>query len=206
MSTRPRLSTVFALLACAGVLSGCGSSLPPRPLSAAQKAFVAQAPRLGVVAVDAAPHPGNAKILRGMLERTRLFERAVVADPAEPGPAFTATIDDRCSCRHGGWIPVFPILTLGVVPQFSRCSMGYAFTLREVATGREAKIGCDIKMTIGVGWLPAVMNVLPRWTWADPETGGRYESRLAYSIASRLAAPPSGPGGSPAGAAPAGER
>lgn len=196
MSTRPRLSTVFALLACAGALSGCGSSLPPRPLNAAQKAFVAQAPRLGVVAVAVQePDYGHARNLRGMLERTGLFEQAVLASAGGAAPAYTATIDDRCSCRHGGWIPVLPIVTLGVVPQFVRCSMGYAFTLREAATGREAKIGCDIKMTIGVGWLPAVMNVLPRWTWSDPETGGWFESRLAYSIASRLAPGTGGAGG-----------
>jgi hypothetical protein len=148
-----------------------------------------RAPALGVVAVTVPdPNHGHAETLRAMLQRTGLFERAVLLDPAAPEPAYTATIVDRCSCRHGGWIPLFPILTLGVVPQFSRCSMGYAFTLRETASGEETRIACDIKMTVGVGWLPALMNVLPRWTFADPEASGHFESRLAYSIASRLPA------------------
>ena len=192
MSKQPCLGILAVVLAAAvSVLSGCGSGLPPRPLTAAQSSFLAQAPHLGVVAVTV-PQPdyGHAANLRDFLGRTGLFERAVLVDPAgsapAPLPAYTATITDRCSCRHGGWIPVLPILTLGVVPQFARCSMGYAFTLRETATGRETPIACDIKTTVGVGWLPALMNVLPGWTLDDPEKGPRFEKRLAYSIASRL--------------------
>jgi hypothetical protein len=186
MSTHPRLA-ILAVVLFSSVLAGCGSGLPPRPLTAAQRSFVAQAPRLGAVAV-AVPQPdyGHAEILRGILERTKLFASTGLLDPAAPAPAYTATIDDRCSCRHGGWIPILPILTLGVVPQFNRCALGYAFTLREVATGKEARIGCDIKVTYGVGWLPALMNVLPGWSLDQQEEGARFESRLAYSIATAV--------------------
>jgi len=190
MRMRPRLSILAVVLAAAStLLSGCGSSLPPRPLTVAQKSLLTQTPALGVVAV-AVPDPdyGHAETLRSMLQRTGLFERAVLLDPAGPAPTYTATITDRCSCRHGGYIPILPILTLGVVPQFARCSMGYAFTLRETASGEETRIACDIEMTMGVGWLPALMNLLPRWSLSNPEKSRQFESRLAYSIASRLPA------------------
>jgi len=200
MRVHPRFTVLFlALTAATFLLSGCGSSLPPRPLTAAQRSFLDRTPSLGVVAVTV-PEPdyGHAATLRGMLQRTGLFERAELLDPAAPPPRYTATITDRCSCGHG-WIPYLPVLTLGVVPQFGRCSMGYAFTLREVATGAETKIVCDIKETVGVGWLPALMNVLPGWTLGSNEKGPRFERRLAYSIASRLqrpaaASPPPGGG------------
>jgi hypothetical protein len=191
MRVHPRFVVLsLAIAFVLALLSGCGSSLPPRPLTAAQRSFLDQTPSLGVVAVTV-PEPdyGHAATLRDMLQRTGLFERAELLDPAAPAPRYTATIVDRCSCRHGGWIPILPVLTLGVVPQFARCSVGYAFTLRETASGKEAQIACDIKETVGVGWLPALMNVLPGWTLSDTEKSPRFERRLAYSIASRLQRP-----------------
>ncbi|MBW8877319.1 MAG: hypothetical protein JF614_20330 [Acidobacteria bacterium] len=38
--------------------------------------------------------------------------------------------------------------------------------------------------SLGVGWLPAVMNVLPGWSLSEPEQSRNFDRRLAYSIAS----------------------
>ncbi len=82
-----------------------------------------------------------------------------------------------------------PILTLGFIPQFARMELGFAFTLRENATGREIEIPCGINATIGVGWIPAMMNALQGWTLNDSEEIPNFKKRLAYAIASRAAGP-----------------
>ena len=87
---------------------------------------------------------------------------------------------------HSG--PLLPILTLGVVPQFGRMELGFPFSLRDTRSGEVIHVPCEIDGWIGVGWIPAVMTVLPGWTQDDPETSPRFETRLAYSIASRLPA------------------
>lgn len=170
-------------------LAGCGSMHPPKPLSAAQAAQLRTAPSLGSVAVEQPEGKGHGEILRRHLEATGLFRSASLAEADSPSTDWTARIDGRCDNRRGGWIPVLPILTLGVVPQFSRMELGYAFTLHENATGREIQIPCGIKATIAVGWLPALMNVLPGWTFDEPEESPAFKNRLAYEIASRTAGP-----------------
>jgi hypothetical protein len=67
--------------------------------------------------------------------------------------------------------------------------LGYACTLHENATGREIQIPCAIKATIGVGWIPALLNFLPGWTFDEPEESPAFKNRLAYEIASRAAGP-----------------
>jgi hypothetical protein len=208
-----RASSFFLVLVGLGgsVLGGCGSSLAPRPLTAAQASQVqgfrggsgdagdaddaddaGGAGEMGVVAVEA-PRQGYARILASQLERTELF-RAVLLVPAD-GPApegidYVATVTGRCSARHGGWIPWLPILTLGVVPQFHTFEVGLPFTLRRVSTHEEVVIPCEIRSTLGVGWIPALLNVLPGWSLEEPEQTPNFGRRLAYSIVSRTAARP----------------
>lgn len=184
-----RRALVLAPLLSIFTLSGCGSMHPPKPLSAAQAAQLRSTPQLGSVAVEETEVKGHAEILRRQLESTGLFKATSVAGAETPSADLTARIDGRCDNRRGGWIPLVPILTLGFVPQFSRMELGYAFTLRETATGREVSIPCGIKATIGVGWIPALMNVLPGWTLDDSEQSASYKSRLAYEIVSRAAGP-----------------
>ncbi len=184
-----RHALVFAPLLSICTLAGCGSMHPPKPLSAAQAALLRSAPQLGSVAVEETKVKGHAEILRRQLESTGLFQLTGLAGTTSTAADWTARIDSRCDNRRGGWIPLVPILTLGFVPQFSRMELGYAFTLRETATGREVSIPCGIKATIGVGWIPALMNVLPGWTLNDSENSANFKKRLAYEIASRAAGP-----------------
>jgi hypothetical protein len=159
-------------------------------LTAAQTSVVQRFGSLGVVAVEA-PDEGYARILGSLLERTGLFRAAVPVprgEAASEGADYVATMTGRCSARHGGWIPWLPILTLGIVPQFHTDELGLPFRLRRVATGEEVVIPCEIRSTLGIGWIPALMNVLPGWSREDPERSPNYERRLAYSIVSRTAA------------------
>jgi hypothetical protein len=179
----------FLLIVPLLVLIGCGSSLPPPRLTGPQSVTVDQIPAgsLGVVAVEA-ERENHAKTLGSMLERTGLFRSVVLASAATETPDYVARITDRCSYRRGGFVPLLSIVTLGIVPTFSRMELAYGFTLRETATGREAQIPCEIPSTLGVGWIPLAMNVLPGWTFQDPEKSKRFERRLAYAIASRTSA------------------
>jgi hypothetical protein len=200
---RSRASVFFALaVGLAGVvLAGCGSALQPRPLTAAQRAQVQRfrggesgggAESLGVVAVEA-PDEGYARILASMLERTEVFRSVLLvtsSGPAPQGVDYVATLTGRCNARHGGWIPWLPILTLGVVPQFHTFEVGLPFTLRRIATHEEVAIPCEIRSTVAVGWIPALLNVLPGWSLEEPEQTSTFNRRLAYAIVSRTVTRP----------------
>jgi hypothetical protein len=160
-------------------------------LTAAQSTLVDGTGSLGVAAVDESwGKPGHAGILRSMLERTGLFRMVVLLGSGAPSPDYVTTIRGRCGNRRGGFIPVLPILTLGIVPQFTRMDLGYTFALRQVSTGREIVVPCEIESVMGFGWLPALMNILPGWSLTDPEDTPSFSRRLAYAIASRHAARP----------------
>ncbi|HZF07222.1 MAG TPA: hypothetical protein VFE33_00375 [Thermoanaerobaculia bacterium] len=186
-----RASIVLVLAADVGgsVTAGCGSGLQPRPLTAAQASRVDAFGQLGAVAVEA-PDEVYARILGGMLQRTGLFRTVAVTQKCGgPIPAavdYVATMTGRCSGRHGGFIPWLPILTLGVLPQFRTAELGFPFTLRQLSTGQEVAIPCEIRSTFGLGWIPLLMNVLPGWSLADPERSPNYSRRLAYLIAERM--------------------
>jgi hypothetical protein len=179
--------SLAVVLAAAALLAGCGSMLPPPRLSPAEHARVASVGRLGTVAVDPGPERPSTAVFENMLARTDLFTRVVRLDPAAEPADYVAAIEGRCSDRRGGWIPILPILTLGVVPQFGKVQYGFPFSLRDTRSGAVIHVPCEIDGWIGVGWIPAVMAVLPGWTQDDGESGPRFERRLAYSIASRIA-------------------
>jgi hypothetical protein len=185
----PQLQLAAALVA-ATVLTGCGSMLPPPQLSVAEHARIQAVGRLGSVVVDSGPQRPSTALFERMLTRTDLFTQVVRLDPASPATPptdYVATIEGRCTYHRGGWLPILPILTLGVVPQFGRMQLGFPFALRDTRSGEVIHVPCEIDGWIGVGWIPAVMTVLPGWTQDDPESGPRFERRLAYGIASRLA-------------------
>jgi hypothetical protein len=188
MPSRASIVLVLTVSVSVSVLAGCGSSLAPRPLTAAQASEV-QRIGLGVVAVEA-PEGGEsyARILASMLERTRLFRSVLLAPTSGPAPQgidYVATVTGRCSARHGGWIPWLPILTLGLVPQFHTMEVGLPFTLRQVSTREEVVVPCEIRSTLGIGWIPALLNVLPGWSLDEPEQTPNFAGRLAYAIVSR---------------------
>jgi hypothetical protein len=178
---------------CSSALAGCSviaisaTTLRPRPLTAAQSALVDRAGSLGVVAVVEDPHVWPGRELAPMLVRTGLFRAVVPAASGGPAPDYVATAREDC---YAPWAPVLPLLTLGVLPQFHQTRLGTSFTLRDLATGREVRIPCEIESTAGVGWIPLLMNVLPGWSPGNTEKTTSFGRRLAYGIVSRLAPPP----------------
>ena len=188
MSRVFRQATAGVLLAVSALLAGCGSALPPPRLSSGERARVASAGSLGAVAVDPAPGKTCDREFLDMLRRTGLFTRVEPLDAVAAPAEYVAAIEDRCSYRRGGWVPMLSVLTLGVVPTFGRFELGYAFSLRDTRSGETVHVPCEIDARLGVGWIPAMMAVLPGWTQEDPERTSRFEDRLAYSIVSRLPA------------------
>jgi hypothetical protein len=186
MQVARQLRLLAAALVAAAVLSGCGSMLPPPRLSPAEHARVQSVGRLGSVAVDPGPQRPSTALFERMLTRTDLFTQVMELDPAAAPADYVATIEGRCTYHRGGWLPLLPILTLGIVPQFGKMQLGFPFSLRDTRSGEVIHVPCEIDGWIGVGWIPAVMTVLPGWSQNDPETSSEFEKRLAYGIASRL--------------------
>jgi hypothetical protein len=123
-----------------------------------------------------------------MLERTGLFRAVFASGLGTPIPDYVATIRAQCTYGRGAWIPMLPLVTLGVVPEFHVSVYGYSFTLHHLKTGQETVIPCEIRVIQGIGWIPLLMNVLPGWSTQDPEKTQSFDRRLAYGIVSRIAA------------------
>ncbi len=170
--------------------AGCSTSLRPRPLTAAQSSLVDRAGSLGVVAVvdDPCARPGR---LAPLLERTGLFRAVVPSGSGGPAPDYVATIRGHCGLGNDPSLAMLlPFVTLGIVPEFHWRGLGVSFTLRDLATGQEAVVPCEIGSLTGTGWIPGLMNVLPGWSSGDVEKTRSFGRRLAYGIVSRLQPPP----------------
>jgi hypothetical protein len=101
-------------------------------------------------------------------------------------PDLIAQVQRRCQ-QGGGWVPLLPILTLGIVPQWLNTGYGYAFILRSPASSDQVIFDCHTSEgTILVGWVGTLLTVLPDWqTAGDPETSRRHYNRLAFALLNR---------------------
>lgn len=162
---------------------GCGSTRLPAKLNSAEQQQV-EAARLPLT-VGVEPSRSTEDLVR-FLRGTALFAQV---EPLEglTSPDLVVRFEERCSFHRGGFVPLLPILTLGVVPQWGRFELGYAFSFRSPQdTGTPVLIGCgEAEGTMVVGWLGLTLNVLPGWTLQDPEKSPRFYNRLALAIAER---------------------
>ena len=163
---------------------GCGSTRLPAKLSSGERQRV-EAARLPLT-VGVEPSRSTGDLVR-FLRETGLFATVEPLEGLAASPDLVVHFEERCSFHRGGFIPLLPILTLGVVPQWGRFELGYAFSFRSpLEVGEPVLIGCgEAKGTMVVGWLGIPLNVLPGWTLQDPEKSPRFYNRLALAIAER---------------------
>jgi hypothetical protein len=172
------------LVLLALVAVGCGSTRLPAKLSSAERQRVEAARLPLTVGVEPSRSTGDlVRFLRG----TGLFTQVEPLEGLAAPPDLVVRYEDRCSFHRGGFVPLLPILTLGIVPQWARFELGYAFSFHSSGgAGEPVLIGCgEAEGTMVVGWLGIPLNVLPNWTLQNPEESERFYNRLALAIAKR---------------------
>lgn len=90
----------------------------------------------------------------------------------------------------GGFIPIFPILTLGIVPQVVRGSYHWAFT---ISRGQHSvTVDCPIRGAFAMGWIPLILKATPMWA-AEPEAHPNFSRRLSFELFKAVSALPTRP-------------
>lgn len=186
-ATRPtELEAALAITFLALAAAGCGAvRLPPR-LSPEEARQVREERLPFTVGVELASQPNCSPTLVELLRETGVFRRVDYVQNFDTSPDLIARIERRCQ-QGGGWVPLLPILTLGIVPQWLNTGYGYAFTLRSPGSSDQVIFDCHTSEgTVLVGWAGTLLSVLPDWkAGGDPETSRRHYDRLAYALLSR---------------------
>ena len=165
------------------LLAGCGSMQMPRTLSPAERMEVEAVEIPAVVGVQGWRWSEE---LQGILDASGLFRRVALLSALDQPPDLVATVRERCSFHRGGFIPIWTVLTLGVVPTWTRTEFGYVFAFHAPsAPDRKVVVGCGPGGYLVVGWLGTPLNALPGWTLSDPEEHPRYHHRVALEVARR---------------------
>jgi hypothetical protein len=179
------LANAALLLSLAVVCSGCigwgSSALPPR-LTSSERSRVARAHLPLTVGIERYKAPAYSDSLRQALQRTELFDRVDDLERFSEPPSFVARVEHRI---HGtATIPVFTLLTFGIIPTSVRESHGESFSLSPPAHPQQRLvIEYVYRGRTTLGWITLLDVFHPNRTIRfNPERSGRFRDRLKLSI------------------------
>jgi len=181
---------VAAILVLVPVLlaaTGCGATRLSLRLAPEELRMV-RAERLPlVVGVEwsSQPSPPCGPTLVELLRATNLFREVNYFESLSAPPDLIARVERRCHENGGGWVPILPLLTLGIVPQWYSTGYGYAFTLRSPRSADQVVIDCrPHEGAYLMGWAATLLSLSPDWTLSDTaaETNQRHYDRLARDL------------------------
>jgi hypothetical protein len=180
-----RLTSASLLLLVATV--GCASSgTLPSPLSAAESHRWSDT-RLGyTVGVEPYYSPGYSDALLTALQNTNLFVSVKPLDRYTTPPTLIASVEEP---YYGGvaTIPIWTVLSLGIVPTVVHESFGYDFSLRFSDDERHRY---DVRYvcysTTILGWIALFEALSPDVGLGDIERNERFRGRLALAILNTL--------------------
>jgi hypothetical protein len=177
-------SLVAAVLLFVG-LTGCASSALPPELTQEQRAAIAKTRFKATVGVEAYKFPVYSETLIARLRKTGLFERVDAIDAFDTPPTFVARVE-RTVYGHAS-IPLWTILTFGVVAQTVQEEHGHVFSLTPSAD-RGRKIGVDFRYEgpSTLGWAAFYIALSDRnQTLGDSREHPRFIESLAWHIVAR---------------------
>lgn len=134
------IAIVLALLAVG--LTGCASSALPPELTDEQLKAIATTRFRATVGVEAFKFPVYSETLIARLRQTQLFERVDALEAFETPPTFVARVDRTVYGK--AIIPLWTIISLGVIPSIVEEEHGHVFSLTPSAT-RAPKIAIDFR-------------------------------------------------------------
>jgi hypothetical protein len=182
---RPVLAPLLLVL-MAGGGTGCvgwgSSALPPR-LTSAEEARVQRVRLPLTVGVERYEAPAYSDSLRVALQRTKLFERVDDLERFATPPSLVARVERRIYGSTA--IPVYPLLTFGIIPMSVQETAGESFSLSPTDHPEQlVKIECTYRGRTTLGWIALLDVFHPDRTVFpfDPEHSSRFRNRLKLSI------------------------
>ncbi|MFQ5528216.1 MAG: hypothetical protein ACE5GX_18430 [Thermoanaerobaculia bacterium] len=184
-----RALVVAAASALLGGL-GCTAYSVPASLSHAERATVQAAEADFVAAIKSTPpeevgDPEYYDSFRSSIRDSGLFSHVAFDWELKTEPDVTIEPLYRCNLEKeiGAVVPLFPLLTFGLVPMLMKGSYHWAFAVER--HGERVTLDCPVRGTFAMGWVPWMLRVTPKWTddaWGDPRT----HQRVAYELAKAL--------------------
>lgn len=173
---------IFVAVGGSGCVGWGSSALPPR-LTSAEKAHVRAAHLPLTVGVERYEAPAYSESLRKALQRTKLFERVDDLERFSTPPSFVARVERRIYGSTA--IPVFPLLTFGIIPMWVQETAGESFSLSRAAHPEQrVKIEYTYRGRTTLGWIALIDILHPNRTVFpfDPEHSRRFRDHLKLSI------------------------
>jgi len=174
--------TLSGLTIVAGFCGGCASSKMPPRLNPSQQLQIDNQHFNCVVAVEPYQWPVYSDSLVSALQRTTMFDDVglltntkhfdVVAKVEEPVHGTAA-------------IPVFTLLSLGIIPTIVEEDHGHVFSLAAQSySSNKYVVSTKYSGNSILGWLALPAGLLPSYTYSNPETTDRYNEYLKYQLIS----------------------
>jgi hypothetical protein len=176
------LLLVFVAVSASGCVGWASSALPPR-LSKAEKARVRQAHLPLTVGVERYEAPAYSESLRKALQRTKLFGRVDDLERFSSPPSLVARVERRIYGSTA--IPVYPLLTLGIIPMSVQETAGESFSLSPPDHPEQrVKIDYSYRGRTTLGWIALLDVFHPNRTVFpfDPEHSSHFRDHLRLSI------------------------
>lgn len=166
--------------------SGCvgwaSSALPPR-LTKAEKKRARQAHLPLTVGVERYDAPAYSDSLREALQRTKLFDRVDDLERFSSPPSLVARVERRIYGSTS--IPVYPLLTFGIIPDSVQETTGESFSLSPPDHPEQrVVIEYTYRGRTTLGWIALLDIFHPNRTVApfNPEHSSRFRDHLKLSI------------------------
>ena len=176
------LLLIFVAVGGSGCVGWGSSALPPR-LTPAEKARIQHAQLPLSVGVERYEAPAYSDSLRAALQRTKLFERVDDLERFAKPPSLVARVERRIYGSTA--IPVYPLLTFGIIPMSVQETAGESFSLSPADHPEQLlKIDYTYRGRTTLGWIALFDVFHPNRTVFpfDPEHSRRFRDHLKLSI------------------------
>jgi hypothetical protein len=159
---------------------GCASSTLPPALSATEKIRLKTAPMAFTVGVETYKFPAYSDALVKALRNTGVFVRVDHLERFSSPPALVARVEREIYGSSA--IPLWTLLTLGLVPTTTEENFGYSFSLsRPGLESRQIPVEYSYRGRTTLGWEGLFLRLSPNYS-IDPENSQQFRGRLALAI------------------------
>ncbi len=182
-SIRSKISA-FGLYILIGLTGGCTSTtLPPR-ITAEQRALLHKTRIEQTVGVEDYQYPVYSDNLVEALGKTHLFARVDHLKTFSTPPDLVARVDERIYGNAA--IPIWTILSFGIIPTTVNESWGYSFSLRRPGIDDAVvPIRSVYSGRTTLGWWSIVLNMSRDRTMRDADKHPRFIESFAREIAAK---------------------
>jgi len=171
---------ILLLATIAAFGGGCASSTLPPALSATEKDRLQTARLTFTVGVETYKYPDYSDALVKTLRNTGVFVRVDHLERFSSPPALVARVEREIYGSSA--VPLWTLLTLGLVPTTTEESFGYAFSLsRPGQAAQRIPVEYSYRGRTTLGWEALFLRLKPDYS-IDPESSPQFLDRLALVI------------------------